>query len=107
MSPPPLDQQTQMRLGALSAGLRAQGVCILHQTSDHRFDLVENPPPSWPQDSMLGQVEADFLPAEIATAFVAAFDRVTGTLEDQIIEFDIGEGPQRRQFEARLLVDEA
>jgi len=107
MSPPPLDQNMQMRLGALSAGLRAQGICILHQRPDHRFDLAENPPATWPVQDLIGRTEADILPDDIAAAFALAFDRVTATRDDQIIEFGIGDGLQRRSFEARLLPDEA
>lgn len=107
MSPPQLDQQTQIRLGALSAGLRMQGICILHQGPDHRFDLAENPPPVWSQPELIGRLEADILPAEIAADFAAAFERVRTTGEEQGIEFEIGEGLRRRSFLARLLPDEA
>lgn len=97
----------QMRLGALSAGLRAQGICILHQGPDHRFDLAENPPEAWTYQDLIGRTEADILPPEIAAPFAAAFDRARTTHEDQTIEFDIGEGLRRRHIEARLLADEA
>ena len=106
MPPPSLDPQTQMRLSALSAGMRAQGTCILHQGPDHRFDLAENLPESWAGRELVGGTEADFLPAETAFAFAEAFDRVRATAQDQIIEFEIGEGLRRRYFEARLLSDD-
>lgn len=106
MPEPPLDPQTQMRLGALSAGLRAKGMCILHQGLDHHFDLAENPPKAWPQQNLIGRTEFDILPTEIATAFSAAFERARRDRDEQIIEFDIGEGLRLRHFEARLLPDQ-
>jgi two-component sensor histidine kinase len=84
-----------------------QGICILHQGPDHRFDLAENPPPSWSQRDPVGGVEADILPTEVAALFAAAFERVRSTGEEQSIEFEIGEGLRRRYFEARLLADQA
>lgn len=96
-----------IRLGALTAGMRMQGICILHQGPDHRFDLVENPPPSWPQTDLLGRIEADILPAEAAAAFAAAVERVGSTGEEQSIDFDIGEGLRRRFFHARMFADAA
>ncbi len=106
MSSPPLDTQTQLRLGALSAGLRAQGLCVLHQRPDHSFDLAENPPATWLVQDLIGRIESDVLPAEIATAFAETFDRVRSTQEDQTIEFDTGEGLRRRYYQARLLPDD-
>lgn len=107
MPPSLLDQQTQIRLGALSAGLRMQGICILHQRPDHRFDLADNPPSSWPQTDVIGRVEADILPAEIAADFAAACEQVLNTGGEQSIEFEIGEGLRRRWFLARLFADQA
>ena len=106
MPPPPLDPQTQMRLGALSEGLRAEGICILHQRPDHRFDLAENPPEAWTNHNLIGRTETDILPAEAAAAFAAAFDRVRTTSEEHTVEFEIGDGLRRRHFEARLVWDE-
>lgn len=104
---PPLPPAPEMstRLGALSAGLRMQGICILHQGADHRFDLAENIPPSWLGTDFFGRVEADILPADAATAFSASFVRVLATGEEQTIEFDIGDGLRRRCFEARMFAD--
>ena len=75
MPAPTSDREMQNRLNALSAGLRESGICVLHQDSDHRFDLVENPPASWPRQSMIGLREADILPAAIAADFAAAHER--------------------------------
>lgn len=107
MPPPLLDQPTQIRLDALSAGLRMQGICILHQGTDHRFDLAENLPPSWSQTDVIGRVEADILPAEIAATLAAAFDRARRTGEEQSVQFEIGTGLRRRWFLAHLFADQA
>ena len=107
MPTPPPDPQTQIRLGALSAGLRLQDICILHQGPDHRFDLAENSPQSWPRTNFIGRVEADILPTEVAGAFAAAFERARGTHEEQTIEFEMGDSLRRRSFQARLVADEA
>ena len=104
--PPPLDSMIAMRLSALSSGLRAHNVCVLHQGPDHRFDLVENPPAAWPVQDLMGRTEADILPAHAAPAFAQAFDRAMRTSEDQVVEFEIGDGLDRRYFEARLRADE-
>ena len=107
MPAPPLDPQTEMRLGALSAGLRAQGICILHQGPDHHFDLAENPPKAWPEQNLIGRTEFDILPADIAAAFSSAFERARKDRDEQTIQFDIGEGLRLRHFEARLLPDQS
>lgn len=105
--PSPLpDHQIQMRLAALSAGLRARGVCVLHQGPDHKYDLAETLPPSWPQD-IIGRVEADILPAAIAAQLVAAFDRVQQGSDGQTLQFELGDGLRRRHFEAQLQADAA
>ncbi|WP_332687991.1 sensor histidine kinase [Devosia sp.] len=78
----------------------------MHQDADHRFDLVENPPPDWPDQNLIGRREADILPPDIATQFAAAHDHVRDSGEEQLIEFSLGEGLRRRLFEARLLPDE-
>ena len=106
MSPPSPDPQTQLRLEALSAGLRAQGLCILHQRPDHRFDLAENPLSAWPTQDLIGRTEADIFPAEFAAAFTEAFEGARSTGEEHTVEFETGEGLRRRYFEARLLPDE-
>lgn len=107
MSILPPDQQTQIRLGALSTGLRMQGICILHQGPDHRFDLVENPPPFWPQADFIGRVEADIFPSDVAGTYAAAVERVRSTGEEQTIEFEMGDSLRRRNYQACLVADEA
>ena len=101
------DREMQNRLNALSAGLRESGICVLHQDSDHRFDLVENPPASWPRQSMIGLREADILPAAIAADFAAAHERCRRDASEETISFELGEGLRRRHFDIRLLADEA
>lgn len=105
MSASPSDQKMQMRLDVLSAGLREGGIFVLHQGADHRFDLAENPPAHWPQRVMLGRVEADVLPAEIAAAFADAVERCRQG-QEQTIAFELGDGLRRRHFEAHMLPDE-
>lgn len=102
----PLDQNSPTRLRALSAGLVRRGICVLHQDSNHRFDLAENPPDTWPVQDMLGLLEADVFPTEIAAAFAAAHDSARTTGRDQTIEFDLGEGLGRHTFEAVLQNDD-
>jgi len=100
------DREMQNRLKALSAGLRESGICVLHQDSDHRFDLVENPPPSWPRQSMLGLREADILPAAIAADFAAAHERCRRDATEETMSFGLGDGLRRRHFDIRMLPDE-
>lgn len=106
MSVPPPDHQIEMRLTAMSAGLRARGVCVLHQDADHRFDLAEALPASWPQD-IIGRMEADILPAAVAAQFIAAFNHVRQGSDGQTLQFQLGDGLRRRHFEAHLLSDTA
>jgi two-component sensor histidine kinase len=107
MPTPPPETQKQIRLGALSAGLRMQGVCILHQGPDHRFDLAENPPPFWPQSDFIGKLEADILPTDVAGAYADAFEQVMRTGEEQTIDFEMGDSLRRRNYQAHLIADEA
>src|SRR5690606_36082575 len=100
------DQQMQTRLKALSAGLRIGGICVLHQDREHRFDLAENLPPSWPRQNVLGLREAEALPESIAADFAAAHDRSRREATAQTIAFELGEGRHRRHFEIRMLPDE-
>ena len=101
----PSDRPMQTRLRALSAGLRDRGICVLHQDTEHRFDLSENPPPSWPRRDMTGLREAEALPPAIAAEFAEAHDRCRRDHTEQVIEFELGDGLRRRHFELRLLPD--
>lgn len=105
---PPLtpDQHSLTRLRALSAGLRGQGITILHQGVDGRFDLAENVPETWPVQDITGLADADVFPADIASQYRAAtaLARQSGT--EQTFEFDFGEGLKRQIFEIRLLPDD-
>lgn len=105
--PPLPEPPSSIRLRALSAGLRGRGICVLHQGSDHRFDLAENLPPDWPEQSLIGRREVDIFPPDIATQFAAAHDRVRSSGDEQVIEFSLGDSPRRALFEARLLPDES
>ena len=106
MPAPPLDQNVKMRLRVLSAGLRIQGTCLLHQDREHRFDLAENLPPGWPQHDFIGRTESEALPSEIATTFAAAYERCRDTGEEQTTEFELGDGLRRRHFEVHQLPDD-
>lgn len=107
MPPIPPNSETQMRLNALSVGLRQQNICVLRQSADHRFELTENVPSDWPQATLAGGTESDVLPAGVAVEFAAAFDRSRFTGETQVLEFGTGEGLRHRQFQASLLPDAA
>ncbi|MCR6671646.1 sensor histidine kinase [Devosia ginsengisoli] len=89
----------------MSLGLRHAGICVLHQDSEHRFDFVENPPPSWPHQDMVGLREAEALPASIAADFAAAHERSRRDGAEQMLAFELGE-IHRRHFEIRLLPDD-
>ncbi|KKC32135.1 hypothetical protein WH91_15295 [Devosia psychrophila] len=104
MPPPALNQQSNMRLRALSAGLREQGICILHQDRHYHFDLAENLPESWPQD-ILGLAESAAFPPDIASTYRANTEQARRSGAEQNFHFDIGEGLRRRVFEVRLQPD--
>lgn len=104
--PPAPHPPSLIRLRALSAGLRSRGICVLHQDADYRFDLVENPPPIWPVQDLLGRRAADVFPPDVAAQFTTAHDEVRDSGGEQMIEFSLGDGPRRRLFEARLCPDE-
>jgi hypothetical protein len=100
------NQQVQTRLRVLAAGLRHSGICVLHQDTEHRFDFAENPPPSWPQQDMIGLREDEILPTGIAAGFAAAYNRCRRDSAEQIFDLELGEGLSRRHFELRLLPDD-
>ncbi|MDB5613137.1 MAG: histidine kinase [Devosia sp.] len=104
MPPPTSDQQSNMRLRALSAGLRGHGICILHQNSNQLFDLAENLPQSWPQN-ILGLREHGAFPPDIANTYGANSQQARSSGNEQNFHFDIGEGLRRRVFEVRLQPD--
>ncbi|MHA6691070.1 sensor histidine kinase [Devosia sp. A449] len=91
---------------ALSAGLRQRDVGILHLDDERRFDLVENPPPSWPKYDFIGKRAAEVLPPDIAAELTAAAERSRASGAEQSVNFDMGTGLRRRYFEARLLPDD-
>lgn len=102
----PSDPEMQMRLSALSMGLRRRNICVLRQNLDHRFVLVENAPTGWLLGDFAGRVETEIMPAATGSDFVAAFDRCRVSGAEETIDFDIGDGLRRRHFEARLLPDD-
>jgi two-component sensor histidine kinase len=106
MSTGPSDHLQQMRLRALSAALRGRDISVLHQDLNHRYDLAENLPATWPQANIIDKREADILPAPIAAQFADAHDLCQDTNEPQNIEFELTDNSHRHQFEAHLLPDE-
>jgi len=98
------DNQTDLRLRALSAGLHARGVAILHQDADGQYDLAENTPPAWPADT-IGMTDAQLLPPLIAEQMTAARRQCLATGDAQLIEFELPEPARRRLFQARLTSD--
>lgn len=102
----PLDMTTATRLSALSAGLRAGGICVLHQDREGRFDLAENTPSTWPVTQLMGRRHGDVFPPDTAAAFNTAFERVLATSAAERIEFEFGEGLSQRTYQAELNADE-
>ncbi|HEV7346140.1 MAG TPA: HWE histidine kinase domain-containing protein [Devosia sp.] len=107
MSAPPTDAAQQMRLNVLSAGLRARGICVLHQDRNHRFDLAENLPEALEGQHVVGLTEAEFLPPDVAAPFRQGHERCIASGKDQALEFALGEGLRRRHFEVTLSADDA
>lgn len=100
------DGHSLMRLRALSAGMRGQGISLLHQSADHSFDLAENLPDIWPRLDLIGLREAEVFPADIAVQYSDAAEQVRISGAERAFEFTLGEGLRRRVFEARLQADE-
>jgi len=107
MPPRPSSDHLPLRLAALSAGLKASGICVLHLNAEHRFDLAENCPSSWPVQELIGLGETDIFPTEIAASFRESYLTVSQSGEDRMISFDLGDGLRRRIFEARMQRDDA
>lgn len=78
---------------------------MLHQNLEHRFDLVENIPKSWLVRDIIGLLEADVFPTEVAARFASAHDQARDSGEDRMLTFDLGEGLRRRVFEAQMQSD--
>lgn len=105
MPPNEPDPQSAQRLRAFAAALRGQGISILHQNSNDRFDLAENLPDIWPVQDVVGSTASQVFTPEIASRYAQAIREVRQGGEERTIEFDIGDGLRRRTFEARLLAD--
>jgi two-component sensor histidine kinase len=106
MPPAVLPQQTQLRLRALAAALEGRGICVLHQTRDHRFDLAEHLPKPWVAPSVLSKVEAEFMEESVAGVFRAAVDRCLEQQELQTLELELPDEGGPRTYQARLAPDE-
>ncbi|MDB5622979.1 MAG: Two-component sensor histidine kinase, contains HisKA and HATPase domain [Devosia sp.] len=94
-----------LRLRALSAGLAGQGICILHQNTDGRFDLAENLPPAWAETPVIGGTERDLLPEALAEAFAQAVAECRSTGQEQTTSLELADASRRRQFDVRFLPD--
>lgn len=106
MSPTELDAQSVIRLSALSSAMRTSGLCVLHQNSEHRFDLSENVPIDWPVTELVGLCEAEIFPEPVAKAYSAAVDRTLSGGQLETITLELGDGLRQRTFQARLQRDE-
>jgi two-component sensor histidine kinase len=106
MSPLPPPAEAPEKLRALLRGLAIRGVCVLHQTPDHRFDIAENAPAAWPVTDLVGRQEADVFPSPVARLIRESHDQVTRSGEPRTVEFEIGEGLRRHLYEMELQRDE-
>jgi two-component sensor histidine kinase len=104
MPQPSADSLSTVRLRALSIGLRARGIAILHQDADGRYDLAENLPTGWPAD-ILGKTDAQILPPILADQITNARRQCLASGLEQVIDFELPDGSRRRHFEARVSVD--
>lgn len=106
MAPAARSEPSQLRLKALAAALAGRGVCILHQTSDHRFDMAEHLPDIWPAARVLSKTEADFMSGPLAEQFSAAVDRCLQLQELQSLEFELANGVSTLFYHAKIVPDE-
>ena len=106
MPPAARSEPSQLRLKALAAALDGRGICILHQTHDHRVDLAENLPDMWPASLVLNKTEADFMTGPVAEQFGAAIDRCVELQALQSIEFELSTGITTLSFRANIVPDE-
>lgn len=104
---PPNEPETHdtLRLRALSSGLSGRGITILHKTADHVFDLAENVPDHWDHAEIVGHTVTDIFPPHIAEQFQSGCARAVETGQDQLVDFDIGDGLRRRSYKATLQRD--
>ncbi|HTN62905.1 MAG TPA: HWE histidine kinase domain-containing protein, partial [Devosia sp.] len=105
MSQPPTDNRTELRLRALSLGLRARNIAILHQDEMGRYDLAENLPLAWPAGITLGKTEVEIHTPLIADHLTTARKQALATGAEQIVALELDEPARRRHYEARLSPD--
>ncbi|MET3899889.1 two-component sensor histidine kinase [Devosia sp. UYZn731] len=99
------DNPITTQLRALSIGLRARGIAILHQDAEGRYDLAENLPLAWPA-KVIGKTDAEILPPLLADQITTARRQCMATGLEQVIDFELSEPTRRRHFEARFSPDE-
>jgi two-component sensor histidine kinase len=106
MPPAVLPQQPQLRLRAFAQALEGRGICILHQTRDHRFDLAEHLPPVWTAPSILGKREAEFMTEANARLFAAAVDKCLEHQGAQDLQLELSHCGRAALYQVRLVADE-
>lgn len=89
----------------MSSALRGQGISVLHQGTDARYDIVENLPSSWPTANIMGKTDAETLPVDIPIGFADAIAAIRDTGEADNFDFELQQGLSRRQFEVTLSAD--
>jgi two-component sensor histidine kinase len=105
MPPAASPEQMQSRLKALAQALEGRGVCILHQTTDHRFDHAEHLPVMWPTQQVLGKREADFMPEQIARSFSAAVEQCLQQQQLQTLDLEMVDNGRSSSFRAQIVPD--
>lgn len=105
MSSEPIKGDVQIRLQALASAMQGQGISVLHQDGDARYDLVENLPLSWPAANILGKTDAEIFPPNTPLGFTQALSAIRETGEPHTFEFELRQGVSKRVFEATASAD--
>lgn len=86
-----------VRSRALARCLKERGLGLEHEDIDARPDLIENPPPGWPEEAAM--------PPKVAQAIAAAKADVRRSGEPHRIEVEVGTLEAPRRFELRISPD--
>jgi two-component sensor histidine kinase len=78
--------------------LRGSPISVFSQDRDMRFTWAHNPPAGISPDTLLGNTDADILPAGAATAIMAAKRKVMDTGEAQELEANFESLGRKRSF---------
>lgn len=106
MTIPPAEQQLTNRLTALLKVLLDSGISLLHQTTDHRFDMAEGASELWNANGVIGQVEQEIFALPIAEKFLDGFDRCVRGQSGVTFQFDLTGEDRRQFFQADMQRDE-